>query len=280
MENASKALLIAGGVLVSILVVTLFIYMINSITNFSRSNKELAEIKDIAQFNERFTNYQRDDVQGYELLSLIHNVIDYNEQYTTDSISNKEDYNPVTLTIDMDDNLREELTRDRQNRLFTRKRYSVTAEGRNSQDSFQRQIEDTIQSAKDELKVKGDDVGNKLAKNISNIFMTESEIEKKEKSKEFSNIEESKRRDSVLSYMANMYNQCTGLTGADAMLASEAKQLIIPETGTNNNKYYKYANILYEYMQFKRAVFKCSKLEYNDNNGRVSKMELAMVKIK
>ena len=78
MENASKALLIAGGILVSILVITVFIYMITRISEFRRSNEDLARIENVSEFNKRFTNYQREKVYGYELISLANRVADYN----------------------------------------------------------------------------------------------------------------------------------------------------------------------------------------------------------
>ena len=56
MENASKALLIAGGILVSILVITIFIYMITRISDFRNSNAELSKIENTSEFNKRFTN--------------------------------------------------------------------------------------------------------------------------------------------------------------------------------------------------------------------------------
>ena len=49
MENASKALLIAGGILVSILVITVFIYMITRISEFRRSNEVVVNIPTLNQ---------------------------------------------------------------------------------------------------------------------------------------------------------------------------------------------------------------------------------------
>lgn len=280
MENASKALLIAGGVLVSILVVTLFIYMVASITNYNRSNKELAEIEDVAKFNERFTNYQRDDVQGYELLSLIHNVIDYNEQYTSDSISNKDSYNSVTLIIDMPDELREKLRYDEKldDRyvLFSNSRYGEDdttkkmLSGKFRGGSFQKQIEEKIDNAKKKLGIQGDDVAAKLAKNIKNIFLSEDEVKARADSK-YDGKEES-----VYAEMANIFNQCTG----NNISASDAKGKLDIKGKPSSNEYYVYTCMLYEYMQFKRAQFKCTELSYDDNTGRASTMKLEMIALK
>lgn len=283
MENASKALLIAGGVLVSILVITVFIYMITRISEFRRSNEDLARIENVSEFNKRFTNYQRDDVQGYELLSLIHNVIDYNEQYSTDSTINKDSYNPISLTICLKtvDNrdLRNQLTYDNNNRLFTLDTYKdeIKANNRNTSNSFQYSIEKKIEDAKNTLGIQGDDIASKLAKNINSIFKTKEQIQ--------SEANKYNSEDAVYNLMANTYNQCTGNTGDNTMDIEKAKKSLVINTDssgnyTNNNQYYNYANMLYEYMQFKRGQFKCTKLEYDENTERVKSITFNIVKIK
>ena len=280
MENASKALLIAGGILVSILVITVFIYMITRISEFRRSNEDLARIENVSEFNKRFTNYQRDDVQGYELLSLIHNVIDYNEQYSTDSTINKDSYNPISLTICLKtvDNrdLRNQLTYDNNNRLFTLDTYKdeIKANNRNNSNSFQYSIEKKIEDAKNTLGIQGDDIASKLAKNINSIFKTKEQIQSEAKKYGDENA--------VYNLMANTYNQCTGNS---TMTYQDAKnKLVIKKDAsgnyTNSNQYYNYANMLYEYMQFKRGQFKCTDLQYDQTTERVSSIKFNIVKIK
>ena len=279
MENASKALLIAGGVLVSILVITVFIYMITRISDFRRSNEDLARIENISEFNKRFTNYQRDDVQGYELLSLIHNVIDYNEQYSTDSTINKDSYNPISLTICLKttsgQDLRNQLTYDNEPRLFEKDTYNIKASNRNSSNSFQYGIEEKIEKAKNELGIQGDDIASKLAKNINSIFKTEEQIDNEK-------VKYGNNANAVYNLMANTYNQCTG---NNTMTYLDAKnKLVIKKDAsgkyTNGNKYYNYTNMLYEYMQFKRGQFECTKLTYDPKTERVSEIYFNIVKIK
>ena len=108
------------------------------------SKVELSNIKSTAKFNEQFTNYQRDDVQGYELLSLIHKVIDYNQKNTEDSTINADAYPCIKLEINMKTEAgvdkRKELTYDDNIRLFDKVTYAeneLSAKNRNLDTSFE-----------------------------------------------------------------------------------------------------------------------------------------------
>ena len=70
MENASKALLMAGGILLVMLIIALLIFSWSKFTEFYSNDDELTEIDNISKFNLQFTNYENRDVYGYELISL------------------------------------------------------------------------------------------------------------------------------------------------------------------------------------------------------------------
>ena len=59
MENASKALIMAGGMLLAILLVSLFLYAWSLISDYQASQDSLTEIEDTAKFNEQFAQYDR-----------------------------------------------------------------------------------------------------------------------------------------------------------------------------------------------------------------------------
>lgn len=103
MENASKALLIAGGILILIILVSLILIVRNNVTNFYASQDELQLTADRAKFNEQFTRYNRDDVEGYELISLVNKVIDYNERVSSATTEGNNNHaEPVQLKISLD----------------------------------------------------------------------------------------------------------------------------------------------------------------------------------
>lgn len=71
MENASKALLIAGGVLIAILLLTLFTYLFRQMSENTSSIYETLEKSEIAEFNQQFLNYEgRGNIPGSTPLTV------------------------------------------------------------------------------------------------------------------------------------------------------------------------------------------------------------------
>ncbi len=124
MENASKALLMAGGILLVIVLISLFLYAWSLYSDFYASQQELADIEDTAQFNLQFTNFDRDDVGGYEIISIANKIADYNIRYSNTG-TNDENYLPITLTVNLvSTDLVKNLTYDGNIRLFTAINYT------------------------------------------------------------------------------------------------------------------------------------------------------------
>lgn len=105
MENASKALVMAGGVLIGILILSLAVYLfVDFGTTSAEINKQKAE-QQIVQFNSRFTSYQGlKDKDGewkitiYDIISLASYAKEYNKFYEDsgrDSITVNLDGSPV-----------------------------------------------------------------------------------------------------------------------------------------------------------------------------------------
>ncbi len=83
MENASKALIIAGGFLIAILVISLLVTGWNKLTYFSRTQEEIQTVEQIIEFNKEIESYNKHVLRGYELISLENLVNDTNERYST-----------------------------------------------------------------------------------------------------------------------------------------------------------------------------------------------------
>ena len=103
MENASKALLMAGSVLISLIVISLLVMSFTSLKNLQQEKENIKHIDQAEEFNRQYEAYAR-EVYGSEILSLVNKIDDYNkteaenEGYTRIEISVnfKNDFNYST----------------------------------------------------------------------------------------------------------------------------------------------------------------------------------------
>lgn len=82
MENASKALLMAAGVLIGLLVLSLAVYLFVSFGASSRNVREQIDSAQLIKFNANFNIYaDRDDITIYDIISLANLAKENNEYY-------------------------------------------------------------------------------------------------------------------------------------------------------------------------------------------------------
>ena len=75
MENATKALLMAGGVLIAIIIITLLVKTYGSIGAFQRQQMSIKEAEQIEEFNKNYTKYEGQYVYGTEVITVINRAI-------------------------------------------------------------------------------------------------------------------------------------------------------------------------------------------------------------
>lgn len=82
MENASKALLIAGGVLLSILIISLGVYLFANFGGVTAQIGQNVDESQVNQFNSQFTtNVAKDNVTIYDIVSMANLATQNNKQY-------------------------------------------------------------------------------------------------------------------------------------------------------------------------------------------------------
>lgn len=86
MENASKALIIAGAILLAILIISLGIMIYNQASGVVNNNA-MSEV-DITTFNQKFEQYVGDKVRGANVLALM-SAIKSNNEVNSDDASKK-----------------------------------------------------------------------------------------------------------------------------------------------------------------------------------------------
>lgn len=75
MENATKALLMAGGVLIAIIIITLLVKTYGNIGAFQRQQMSIKETEQIEEFNKNYTKYEGQYVYGTEVITVINRAI-------------------------------------------------------------------------------------------------------------------------------------------------------------------------------------------------------------
>ena len=70
MENATKALLVAGGVLIAILIITLLISVLQSTGKVSKQYNESTSSEQITTFNNNFTKYLGKDLTIHDVVTI------------------------------------------------------------------------------------------------------------------------------------------------------------------------------------------------------------------
>ena len=96
MENATKALLIAAGVLIGIIILSMLLLGYNQISNYYQQQSDNLSLRQIVELNKKFTNYDGKTIRGNEMLSVINSVVDYNTWVAQNA---NEGYEEIQLNI-------------------------------------------------------------------------------------------------------------------------------------------------------------------------------------
>ena len=93
MENASKALLIAGSVLIGILLLTLFVYLYTQLSENASNVYSTLDHAEISKFNQKFLNYEgRENLTIQDVVTIVNMAKD----------NNKEQRKQVTISVKVD----------------------------------------------------------------------------------------------------------------------------------------------------------------------------------
>lgn len=247
MENASKALIMAGSVLIALLVVGALVLMFSNLTSYQNSNEKATKDEQITKFNQEYSTYNRKDVRGNELYSLINRVVDYNRRESTAGTSNKNDetwadkgatiaFEPMEVEFKISAKDKKNISADHStNRLINQTSWDING----NTNTF------TIKQKVDGLEKEfGQDSLTNLVNGMSEIFInTNDQNEKME--------------------AINKFNS-----------ACKSKSLKLTEWNKigPNGDYTKAVYTYYEYIQFKRLHFNCSGVKYSQKTGRIIKL--------
>ena len=95
MENATKALLIAGGILIAIVLITMGVYVYVGIHNAALAQDLLASHEQLAKFNKKYDAYNKELLHGTEVITLCNMAYE-------DSLKIKDQFSGEIATEDLE----------------------------------------------------------------------------------------------------------------------------------------------------------------------------------
>ena len=276
MENITKALLMAAGMLLAVLILSLLVMAYNKLSGYYEQSQELLTAEQLDKFNKQFQNYAgRKDIRGNELISLMNKIIDYNE---SESYQVGTNYEPIKVKITIGENLVDAFkyeTSDSQ-KVGAQNEY-ITAVIQNTINSTNNQANDKNLIAITNTPEKAREIANgvgitnltdtqlqKLTMEISNILIDETSID---------NSSNEYRRLRAIS-LRNILKLDIGTNATNDIYLNATNYKTI-NGGEKIEAIKQIVSIYYQYTQFKRAYFSCpeSGITYNSQTGRVVGME-------
>jgi len=238
MENATKALLITGGIFIIIMILSLVVVFWDQMSAYFTEKHDSTMLGQLVEFNSKFENYNGQTIRGNELVSIMNMIIDYNNYQ-----NGVEGYDRVEIIIDL---------KGHQGELRYKNETSSESIIKVSDNKITNKTNDNAIAAIAGLSatlVNTSGISNitdtklqKMSAGISNIVDD--------------NITDTQAKTDYIEYRAQLLKRILGYEVEDS------------EINTIKMATYKY----YQFTQFKRALFKCTKVSYNEQNGRVNEM--------
>lgn len=101
MDNATEALLIAGGILLGILTITALVYMFNNLSIMGNAQEKREETKRLAEWNSEWEAYNKMQLRGAEVLTVVNKAKQNNSMYEENSKYNVNVEIMVKITMEM-----------------------------------------------------------------------------------------------------------------------------------------------------------------------------------
>ena len=241
MENASKALLIAGGILISIIVISVFILGMRGIADFQDSRQNAEVEQQTVEFNNSYQSYNRTNIRGNDIVSLMNQIVDYNARKIP------EGYAEMQVSFKISEDIREKLCFEGRNKLVQKDEYT------------QKDIGDIVGTP---TSITGDISGGAI--------------------RDLENKYGQKYANQLASEISNIKDLTTAGLTTSQINQYFSENYRFPKTVTEYggiNQIYEDAKLYYEYVQFKRTYFNCTGTEYDDDTGRIIKMEFVCIGI-
>lgn len=236
MENASKALIMAGSILMALIVIGALTFMYTNVSEVEQTKTDAETEGKISDYLARFEQYNRESLYGSEILSLANLQEDYNKTQ-----ADVQGYTKITILV----NIKTEIAKE------DGRTYYLTKGEKN--------INEVI------------DALIKKNNSITSTSSLESDLSYYE-TEEYENTGKTVKYFSQINYrtIAEILNVPYNSTDDEYEILEK-----IQNSNSKNKKLIeeidKYKNLKSSYTQFKNTKFKCTEVEY-DQNGRIKAM--------
>lgn len=246
MENAAKALLIAAAVLIAVMLLSMVFIFWDDMAGYFTERHDATMLEQLVKFNNKFQNYNGKNVRGNELISIMNSIIDYNNYQ-----AGVEGYDRIIIEIDL---------------LGHENDFKYNNEsGGNTLISSGMLVNNKISNKNNDGYIKTiAEAGGRLVANSGISEITDVKLQK------------------LVAQISSIVDDA-GLLGADlddykknrkATLESILKRTVDEsEIETIKTATYQYN----QFTQFKKAMFECTNISYNETNGIVNRMQFRVI---
>lgn len=271
MENATKALLMAAGIFITILIISLLVLFYSRISTHYSQKHQFTVIEQSEKFNAQFEAYNKDNIRGNELISFMNKVINYN---ATESYFDGTGYERIKVTITLGGE--DILNQFRYDEEYGKNKYLTTTitNTNGTKDWVDDKNLIAITNTSSDLCNTfntynlNDKKLQQLASNISNIVLSQEEEGISGEDDSASNVYKRFKRAELLEDILGI---SIGSNNTDEIkIDKDTGKLISGGKASNIMKAIKeLTSQYYQYMQFKRACFECTEMKYDTNTNRV-----------
>ena len=124
MENASKAIIMAGGILIGVIILSVLVLVFSPIGDVYEEQGMSLSIEQLEKYNRQFNTYDR-SLYGSELLSLKNLLEDYNNRVLQDADPKYIAENEITVVVRLYNFSAEPIIDDTTGKTVGRKNYKI-----------------------------------------------------------------------------------------------------------------------------------------------------------
>lgn len=127
MENASKALLMTGSILIGIILLSLGVYIYNIMSEAKKAESMILSEEQLVKYNSEFLAYDKSRMYGTDVISVLNKARDNNERYKDDE----------SMFINISFSLLDDVKRVTMKYTWNGKNFDVTTERTKNKDKYE-----------------------------------------------------------------------------------------------------------------------------------------------